>query len=651
MAAVAALLCAVPTAARPKPAGSYALIVQGPGDESDPSIDDQFVAFSSDAGGDRDVLVCELGGTPDALTTTVTAVVSGAGDQDQPSIHRTTLAYRAPSGIFVVNWTNGATWRTPTSPGTTGPGRRCQPLDPVSQPAVSDVLAAWVCGSAGARTVVVARYRDTPLEEYDLAASGDVLGAAVSGARVGFVDGSDGSVWLHDSASRQTTRVCAGTATSVSVGDVGMPVVAVSRRSTSADADIEIWDPAGGLGTAGLLNALRVPGEQLNPRVSGEWVAFEDVTGGRSQVVLWRWTTGLVVQPHPTAASNQTLDDLTVATTSAASYTVRVVYADDGDGSRTRRDIALYSLTVTRGVVPDDGQPNPLPWDPASPCTPDPRPPPASCDDVFAGEPDPCPCRDGDGDGDGDRHGRGALDRDVCESAASAAPFTTQRLVEEDGDHDEGEPHHHGDRCGCERVCAPDAPPTAPRVLVRLELDRHTGKPRAEGRTFEATPYPGDAYLPVLVCVDLDHASSGWLVLDDELLAGPSAFRNGVTHLELRSAVHRATGRLTGLVAGKPGATLVARVIADPGSYPAAAPACSRSPLATVPPGEPPAEGGAASSSAGTGQAAEASGAGGGPGGKPGGAGCGTPGGGGALGGVVLVALLRLRRRTAAARG
>lgn len=552
MAALAALALALPLAARAKPVGTYTVLVTGPGDAADPSIDAQAVVFSSDAGGDRDVLLYQIGAPPDVVTT----VAGGPGDQDQPSVHLTTLAYRSPAGIVVTDWQTGTALRTPDAAAATDPARRCQPLDPVAHPVVSDVLAAWGCGTVGARSVVVSRYVG-PLEEYDLAGTGDVFGASASGALVAYVDASDGSVWLHDSTptSRTTTRVCGGRATGASVGDVGVPVVAVARASAKPDADIEVWDPTGGLGTPGRIAALVVPGEQRNPHLSGEWVAFEDLTSGVSQVVLWQWTTGLVFLPHPTA-SNQTLNDLSVI----SSAEVRVVYADDGDGTGGRRQIALYQLPYVNGVVPDDGAPNPLPWGPTPPCTGPVRPPPATCD--------------------------------------AAAP-----------------------------------------VLARLELPRDAARPLLGELGFDAAPFPGDAELPVRVCVDLDHVTSGWLALGDAVLARPSAFGDGVRHLEYEGIVSGGAGRIAGVIAGKPGASLVARVIADPGREPQS---CS---VAAGPlPG-----GGAAGTGPGSGASPPGRRAP--PGAGSGHGGCGTPGGAGALGGLALVAVLRLRRRPADARG
>ena len=120
-----------------------------------------------------------------------------------------------------------------------------------------------------------------------------------------------------------------------------------------------------------------MPGEQRNPHLSGDWVAFEDLSTGRSQVVLWQWTTGLVFVPHP-STSNQTLNDLGIV----AGSEVRVVFSDDGDGAGGNRDIALYRLAYVNGAIPDDGTGDGSPWPPPpSASAAGERPPPARCDD------------------------------------------------------------------------------------------------------------------------------------------------------------------------------------------------------------------------------------------------------------------------------
>jgi len=533
----------VPFDTSAKPSGAYSRIVQGDGDQTDPSIDAQFIVYASNASGNWDVLLYTIGGDP-----LIRVVAGGPGDQDQPDVNQTTLAYRVADGIVLANWEFGNVLRAPPARDPApafDPSRQCQAFDPVSQPVVTSVLATWECGRPGARNIEVARYAGR-LEEYELtspagvAGAGDQFGAAAFEQYVAFVDGADGgSVWLHDTTpgSRETRFVCDGRATGVAVGALGGTVLAVTRASNGHDADVEIWDAEGQLVTS-----LRVDGVQQNPHLSGDWAAFEDLSTGRSQVVLWQWTTGLVFVPHP-SASNQTLNDLGVV----AGAEVRVVFADDVDGSLGNRDIALYRLAYVNGAIPDDGTGNGDPWLPPPPPPPPPvvRPAPARCDDAD------------------------------------------------------------------------------PTVLGTLELGREPARPLAAAVSFDATPFPGDADLPVLVCIDSSRVTAGWVTLDDAAIASPADFNAKVTHLEVRAVAEACAARIAGTIAGKPGSWLVARVLADPGRTMTAA-------------GSPAGPGttllARAAASAGSLHGAGAGG-------------CGTGGAAGPLAGLALLLALRLRRR------
>jgi uncharacterized protein (TIGR03382 family) len=102
-------------------------------------------------------------------------------------------------------------------------------------------------------------------------------------------------------------------------------------------------------------------------------------------------------------------------------------------------------------------------------------------------------------------------------------------------------------------------------VLATLVLGRDRGGPDAGCDTFQATPWGDDPDLPVLVCVETEHASAGWLTLDDQAIATPADFRPSVQRLELRGVVKGGTGKIAGVIASKPGAVIRVRVVADPG--------------------------------------------------------------------------------------
>jgi len=347
LAAVAAL--AGPMVASAKPVGNFDFIVADPGDQTDPSIDGQFIVYSGPGqSGDKDILLY------DVLDGRNVTLAGGPGDQDSPDISFLDGVFRGPGGIWVVSWYRGTTVRRPVDDGI------------VAAPSIGDSTAAWERGSPGNRDVVVYRFGGV---EYALSKPGDQHSPAVAGHRVAYVDGGDaGAVWLHDAIDGSSRRFVAGRASGVALGLEGSSglFAAIARGAPGEDDDIEVYDVDGSL-----LAALAVAGVQRNPHISGEWVAFEDLSTSFSQVIVWNWRTGLVFVPRP-SETNQTLNDV-----SMGDAELRVVFEDSASAD-TGRDIALFRLPTD--PIPDDGEP--VPWPPPPP--PPPPPVPARCDDPDA---------------------------------------------------------------------------------------------------------------------------------------------------------------------------------------------------------------------------------------------------------------------------
>ncbi|HET8542617.1 MAG TPA: hypothetical protein VFL83_22270 [Anaeromyxobacter sp.] len=463
-----------PGAALAKPVGTFEFIVAGPGDETRPSIDGQYVVYSGlgESGAPEVLLYNTKLGDGQAIAGDDPRDPPGA--YDLPDVSFSTAIYRGPRGISIEFWQADQHLRDPPAEGD----------GPVSAPTIASGVAAWEVGE-GARDVRVNRWGDWDQREHTLRAPdggapvGDQHAPAAYGDLVAYVDGADRhAVWLYDSAAELAgrypfARVCDGLVTGVSVGsDGGDTFVAVARATDAHDEDVEVW-PAGGATEP--VAALRVPGVQRNPHVAGPWVAFEDVSTQFSQVVVWNWRTGLVFVPHP-SATQQVLNDLSLL----PGEEVRVVF-EDSLSPATGRDIALYVLVLAPWI--DDGRPGGYPLEPREP-PPDPEEP-ARCDGV-------------------------------------ATPLAT------------------------------------------LHLGRSTGKPLAGETEFEVDLPQGAASLPVLVCIDAARVSAAWVTLDDEAIARPSDFRPSVVHLEVRGEVQGRAGRISGVIAGKPGAALDVRVLADP---------------------------------------------------------------------------------------
>jgi hypothetical protein len=352
--AAALVVCVLPAIATAKPVGTFELLVADPGDQVDPAIDGQFVVYAGPGpSGDLDVFLRDiLGGTQ--------IIAGGPGNQDSPDVFSSTAIYRTPDGIVIKFWTNDGLLRQPPAGGD----------GQVSNPVVHSAVAAWeLQNPPNGMDIMVSRY--LLRTEYVLQAlggtppKGNQHSPAAFGDLVAFIDDQDGgSVWLHDAAQTPSNlkRICDGVASGVSVGNDGtQPVIAVARSSGGGDEDIEIYNRAGKL-----LAALRGAGPQRNPHLSGDWVAFDDVSSPFSQVAVWRWKTppgdsNLVFVPHP-SQTDQRLNDLSLV----LAEEVRVVFEFEDTGSpATGRDIALYRLPIDPIVF--DGQPNGWPIAPAPP--------------------------------------------------------------------------------------------------------------------------------------------------------------------------------------------------------------------------------------------------------------------------------------------
>ncbi len=328
-----ALALAVPSAAVAAPGGTFTWIATGPGDQRDPAIDGRFVVYTDAGGTSRDVLAFDL------LTGTTRAVAAGPGDADSPDVARSVVAYRVPAGVAVAYLATGALLRAGSEPGA-------------AAPSVSTSVVAWEEGAPGERDIGFFAFGGGTAREGTLAAAGDQRQPAVSGTSVAFVDdASGGAVRLEDVARGESSVVCEGRATGVAIdGGPGALRIAVARATTGVDADVEVYDAGGAL-----LAALRLPGEQRHPRLSGDWVALEDLSTGRSRVLLWNFRTAFLDVPRPSTAE-QLLGDV-----SGDADAVRVTFAErSADGL----DVGLYTLplalaggggaTIPRGARCDD---------------------------------------------------------------------------------------------------------------------------------------------------------------------------------------------------------------------------------------------------------------------------------------------------------
>ena len=327
-------LGALPAVARALPVGgSSRLVAGGPADQADAVLDAGQLAFTSGA----QVMLGDL------ATGALRVAADGASE---PELARNVLVYRTPAGIALQFTLTGALLRAPAEPGA-------------AAPVVSPAAAAWEVGAAGERDI--GWYQPVSGLGGVLAQPGDQRAPAIAGSTIAFLDDAAGGALLaHDLTRKETRQIAAGGIRSVAVDGAGATLrFAIARPSATGDLDVELLDAAGAP-----LAALVQPGEQRNPRLSGAWIAFEDLSAGRPVVVLWNWTLDLAYVPRPSQAA-QSLGDVAEATTGLT------LVLSESNGT----DLDLHAYTLPLPLV-DDGTGGDWP----------PKVVPARCDDPEAVE-------------------------------------------------------------------------------------------------------------------------------------------------------------------------------------------------------------------------------------------------------------------------
>ncbi|MFO0581369.1 MAG: hypothetical protein U0229_03775 [Anaeromyxobacter sp.] len=317
--------------------GASRVVAGGAGDQSGAVLDaGQFAFTNSDATGSRVLL-------GDLATGATRVAASGASE---PDLARNVLAYRTPAGIALQFTLTGALLRQPSEPGA-------------AAPVVSAAAAAWEVGPAGDRDI--AWYQPVTGASGTLALAGDQRAPAISGSTIALVDdGAGGGVRVFDLTRREHHLLTDGPIASVSIDGAGAGLhAAVVRRAAATGLDVEVLDATGVT-----VAALREAGDQRAPRLSGSWVAFEDLSVGRPVVVLWNWSTGLAFVPRR-ATGAQVVGDVLDA---GDLLTLALSESNGAD-----LDLVLYTLPLP---VVDDGGGGDWP----------PKIPPARCDDPAAVE-------------------------------------------------------------------------------------------------------------------------------------------------------------------------------------------------------------------------------------------------------------------------
>jgi len=285
------------------------------GDQFDPSIGPPYVTYTDTSGGTADVRYWDM------TTGMSHPVAAGPGDQQLSDVFGSLVVYSGsgdggPADIFSYDITTGNTTQLTASA-----------TDQIN-PAVSSQLVVYEDYSSGLADIC--RYSLLDSTTACLSKPGDQVLPAVTLASVVYIDFAAGSsvvLWNTTSGATQTLDTGAASPPDIDGSHV------VYSLSASGGNNVATYDLA-----SNTRKVLTLPGDQVNPHISGDWVSFEDLVSGVSHLGLWNYVTGEV--EHPNVSPNaQFLSDISGH---------RVVYTDNRNGN-----LDVYMLEFAEPVSLD----------------------------------------------------------------------------------------------------------------------------------------------------------------------------------------------------------------------------------------------------------------------------------------------------------
>jgi len=263
-------------------------VVQGPGDQTAPSVSAGQLAYADDAGGSRQVWVKDLVSGTSTLHSGAQVAEGG------PVLDHGVLAFAVAGGVRVVSFDDPRASASIQIAGAAAISASAQ-------------LVAWEQPGAGGRDVAFLPVGTT--SPTVLGGAGDEHGPSVSYGWLAWLDDAGvGSVRLRDPGGAITVPFQAR-ALEVSLwgsSRSATPLLALVVEGVGGAAELMVVDTTGAV-----RGRLARPAALRRPRLGSEWVAFEDLSTGASQVALWQWTTGRLLVPSPTGRP-QLLNDLRI---------------------------------------------------------------------------------------------------------------------------------------------------------------------------------------------------------------------------------------------------------------------------------------------------------------------------------------------------
>ena len=489
-------------------------IVQGPGDQTAPSMAGAFLAYIDDYDAALGAIGVPNLYAKNMVSGAVTRVTSDGEIFGGPDAAASLIAYRRDGAIEIFDARLPAPILTIPAPGH---GRS----------ALSSAVVAWDQESPGGSDVAWRRMEAGSVSVV-LDRTGRQHAAAAAGDWVAFIDSTPPATVRLVNTDKGTEAVVYTAPTGANgapldvalwSSETGSPLAAIVLAE-AAGAEIAVVDGAGAE-----LQRLTVPGGKVNPHLIGEWVGFEDLSTGVSQVVLWDRIHGQLFVPEATGKA-QELHDLV-----AAGTVLEVIWADERTGDF---DIYLFQASV------------PPPETPYPPQPPGPPPPPppvlVTCSDATA-----------------------TILADFTIRPEGDAPWLADRHVGHWNDPSDGQDDHDEEQA--ERDEERDDHDDVHDGLHHKETGEHDERWHAARarRGAGGALFPAVTATPVLVCIDAADVTAAWVGAGSQVVASPADFGLGTLSLEARLTVTAGDGRVGAVITGKPGCSLRVRVLADPG--------------------------------------------------------------------------------------
>lgn len=298
----------------PKLTGVETRITANLADQWDPSISGNLIVYSDLRGYDDDTWYFDIVTGLEAPATTA------AGVQLLSDVSGGVIVYSDfhLQDVFAFDVASGVTTNVSNMQG----------MGLAANPAISGSLVAWEDTRNGSQDIYARDLTGGP--DFRVSSGPRARNPAVSAGRIVWESCStntDCDIRMHNGGEVAVTSNPLRDDREPEID--GTWIVYSGRDAATGDRDIYAYDI-----TTGTERRLALPGDQLNPSISGNYVVFEDLQGSQFHLVLWDLTTGAVYPIPVNAASYQYLNDIDGN---------RVVYTDTRNG---HLDIYMFTFTI-----------------------------------------------------------------------------------------------------------------------------------------------------------------------------------------------------------------------------------------------------------------------------------------------------------------